>query len=148
MAYMVRLGLWGPGSPFPDGFEEFKIAVERGGVGMMELVAMHMKRTGTYICRTLSFEGCSFEIVEDAIAREHLDLYDKAAKLWQQLFVDLKNSLHDERYSFFPTKKDKKGELDEDLDELDDSFEDSEVRRINKGRSPFRIILYILCNEF
>lgn len=23
MAYMSRLGLWGPGSPFPDGLDEF-----------------------------------------------------------------------------------------------------------------------------
>jgi len=37
MAYMTRLGLWGPGSPFPSGFDEFKEAVDRGGVGAKSL---------------------------------------------------------------------------------------------------------------
>ena len=31
MAYMGRLGLWGPGTPFPEGFMDFKIGVEKGG---------------------------------------------------------------------------------------------------------------------
>jgi hypothetical protein len=35
MAYMVRLGLWGPGTSFPDGFEAFRRSFEKGGVGMM-----------------------------------------------------------------------------------------------------------------
>ena len=62
MAYMNRLGLWGPDTAFPAGFDAFRVAVEKGGVGMMELVAMHMKRQGSYICRTLSFEGCTFKM--------------------------------------------------------------------------------------
>lgn len=28
----------------------------------MELVAMHLKQTGSFVCRTLSFTGCSFEV--------------------------------------------------------------------------------------
>ena len=42
MAYMTRLGLWGPGTPFTD-FNQFIQAVERRGVGAMEIVAMDMK---------------------------------------------------------------------------------------------------------
>jgi hypothetical protein len=42
MAYMTRLGLWGPGRAFAD-FNEFINAVERRGVGAMEIVAMDMK---------------------------------------------------------------------------------------------------------
>ena len=38
MAYMVRLGIWGPGSPFRD-FNDFLAAVEKRGVGAMEIVA-------------------------------------------------------------------------------------------------------------
>lgn len=40
IAYMTRLGLWGPGSPFPSGFEECKFAIEKGGIGMMELLGI------------------------------------------------------------------------------------------------------------
>lgn len=42
MAYMTRLGLWGIGKPFKD-FNEFITAVEKRGVGAMEIVAMDMK---------------------------------------------------------------------------------------------------------
>jgi hypothetical protein len=55
MAYMVRLGIWGPGSPFRD-FNDFLAAVEKRGVGAMEIVAMDMKLRGMYIARQLSFQ--------------------------------------------------------------------------------------------
>lgn len=42
MAYMIRLGLWGKGQAFPE-FSDFINAVERRGVGAMEIVAMDMK---------------------------------------------------------------------------------------------------------
>lgn len=42
MAYMSRLGIWGPGTQFSD-FHDFIRAVERRGVGAMEVVAMDMK---------------------------------------------------------------------------------------------------------
>ena len=45
LAYMVRLGLWGNGTQFQT-FQEFNRAVEKGGVGAMELVAMDMKLRG------------------------------------------------------------------------------------------------------
>lgn len=42
MAYMTRLGIWGEGTPFRE-FSDFISAVEKRGVGAMELVAMDMK---------------------------------------------------------------------------------------------------------
>ena len=51
MAYMTRLGLWGPGTPFKD-FNQFIQAVERRGVGAMEIVAMDMK-----VCMICSSQG-------------------------------------------------------------------------------------------
>lgn len=42
MAYMSRLGIWGPGTQFPE-FQDFIKSVERRGVGAMEIVAMDMK---------------------------------------------------------------------------------------------------------
>lgn len=52
MAYMVRLGLWGEGTPFRE-FNDFISAVEKRGVGAMEIVAMDMKLRGTStrLCR-------------------------------------------------------------------------------------------------
>jgi hypothetical protein len=90
MAYMTRLGLWGPGSPFPSGFEECREAIEKGGIGMMELLAMHLKQQGVYMCRTLSLKGCTFNVIEDSVALNSLNTYDKAAILWQDLLEELK----------------------------------------------------------
>ncbi|PKU73497.1 hypothetical protein MA16_Dca008061 [Dendrobium catenatum] len=42
MGYMVRLGLWGDGTCFPR-FHDFLGALDKGGVGALELVAMDMK---------------------------------------------------------------------------------------------------------
>jgi P-loop containing NTP hydrolase pore-1 len=47
MAYMVRLGIWGEGSPFRE-FNDFIQAVEKRGVGAMEIVAMDMKLRGDF----------------------------------------------------------------------------------------------------
>lgn len=49
MAYMTRLGLWGQGQAFPE-FINFINAVERRGVGAMEIVAMDMKVSYLYCC--------------------------------------------------------------------------------------------------
>jgi hypothetical protein len=63
MGYMVRLGLWGAGTSFSD-FNKFLGALDKGGTGALELVAMDMKARGMYVCRTLSYKGAEFEIVE------------------------------------------------------------------------------------
>nr|CAB3485712.1 unnamed protein product [Digitaria exilis] len=39
-------------------------ALEKGGVGALELVAMDMKARGMYVCRTLSYKGADFDVVE------------------------------------------------------------------------------------
>ena len=49
MAYMTRLGLWGIGTSFPGGFQEFMQEIESGGVGAMEMVSRDMKALGTCI---------------------------------------------------------------------------------------------------
>ena len=58
MAYMVRLGLWGPGSAFPD-FEAFLDSMKKRGVSFMEMLAMEMKAEGNYVARGLSFRCCA-----------------------------------------------------------------------------------------
>jgi hypothetical protein len=58
MAYMTRLGLWGPGTSFPAGFQEFMQAIEAGGVGAMEMVSRDMKALGMYLSGSISFGLC------------------------------------------------------------------------------------------
>ncbi|PPS18085.1 hypothetical protein GOBAR_AA02486 [Gossypium barbadense] len=42
----------------------FTVALDKGGVGALELVAMDMKARGMYVCRTLSYKGAEFEVIE------------------------------------------------------------------------------------
>src|SRR5438105_13849425 len=41
-----RLGLWGPQTSFPNGFEEFMSEIDAGGLGALELVTRSMKAFG------------------------------------------------------------------------------------------------------
>ncbi|KAL0009583.1 hypothetical protein SO802_011085 [Lithocarpus litseifolius] len=88
MGYMVRLGLWGAGTSFID-FRDFLNALEKGGVGALELVAMDMKARGMYVCRTLSYKGAEFEVVEAPLEDEMMEMYKKAAEFWAELRVEL-----------------------------------------------------------
>ncbi|KIH60633.1 hypothetical protein ANCDUO_09108 [Ancylostoma duodenale] len=81
MAYMTRLGLWGQGQAFPE-FINFINAVERRGVGAMEIVAMDMKQRGLYLARQLSFRGVSFTVQEVPLSDEFVKVYDDSVKLW------------------------------------------------------------------
>uniref|UniRef100_A0A8C9IIP0 Protein strawberry notch homolog 1 n=1 Tax=Piliocolobus tephrosceles TaxID=591936 RepID=A0A8C9IIP0_9PRIM len=70
MAYMNRLGIWGEGTPFRE-FSDFIQAVERRGVGAMEIVAMDK-----------NFTGVTFKIEEVLLSQSYVKMYNKAIKLW------------------------------------------------------------------
>lgn len=81
MAYMVRLGLWGQGTSFPE-FKDFYEAVETRGVGAMEMVAIEMKLRGVYIARQLSFEGVEFKTDKVTLSNKFIELYNECVDLW------------------------------------------------------------------
>ncbi len=115
---------------------------------MMELVSMELKRQGTYICRTLSYKGCEFHTVKDAITAEQVILYDEACKLWQDLYRDLDQGILDGTL-IFPVKKGKKTHAQIQaaaatkkkksnrvvVDSDDESFDDLDLDYIN-GNDP------------
>ena len=84
MAYMTRLGLWGPGTSFND-FNHFIQAIEQRGVGAMELIAMDMKLRGMYIARQLSFAGVLFSILDVPLTDDYLQTYDRSVQLWIEI---------------------------------------------------------------
>ncbi|RCV35324.1 hypothetical protein SETIT_7G231900v2 [Setaria italica] len=88
LGYMVRLGLWGEGTSFHN-FTQFLGALEKGGVGALELVAMDMKARGMYVCRTLSYKGADFDIVEAPLEERMMNMYRKAAEFWAELRLEL-----------------------------------------------------------
>ena len=60
---------------------DFIQAVERRGVGAMELVAMDMKLRGTYIARQLSFHGVQFKVETVPIDTKFRSIYNDSVNL-------------------------------------------------------------------
>src|ERR1051326_823761 len=96
MAYMTRLGLWGIGTSFPGGFQEFMQEIESGGVGAMEMVSRDMKALGMYLSGSISFGVCpqSGKAVEyreriHRLTPKQRDMYDRAAAAWQSVLRNI-----------------------------------------------------------
>lgn len=81
LGYMTRLGIWGQGTAYGT-FSEFCGAIEKRGVGAMELVAVDLKMRGSYIARQLSFKTTSFEIRIANLDTQFTQLYDECADMW------------------------------------------------------------------
>lgn len=90
LGYMTRLGLWGEGTPYEE-FSDFCSAIEKRGVGAMELVAVDLKMRGSYMARQLSFKTTSFDIKIAELDEKFVALYDRCVDLWAnalQKFVE------------------------------------------------------------
>lgn len=83
LGYMTRLGIWGEGTPYQT-FSEFCDAIEKRGVGAMELVAVDLKMRGAYIARQLSFKTTSFEIRIATLDDAFIKLYDDCVDMWSK----------------------------------------------------------------
>eukprot|EP00966_Prymnesium_polylepis_P030548 710896-Prymnesium_polylepis.1 len=81
MAYMERLGLWGPFASYRN-FEAFSEGITKRGVGGLEMLAMEMKAAGSYVCRGLSYSDAEFELVQAPLTAEQRSLFDAAATFW------------------------------------------------------------------
>lgn len=93
MGYMQRLGLWGPGTSFPGGFAEFQGAIEKGGVGAMEMVARDMKALGMYSSRSISYQGVDYREVTHDLYPEQKEIYDLAANAWGTVLQNFEAAL-------------------------------------------------------
>jgi hypothetical protein len=78
---LSRLGLWGPHTCF-DSSDDFVKCIKRGGMGAMELVAMHLKASGQYLSRSLSFRSATFELINVEHSLAFRSQYDGAVALW------------------------------------------------------------------
>jgi predicted RNA methylase len=92
LAYAPRLGLWGEGTPFND-VHAFVNQVSAGGIAAMEVVARDMKQMGTYMARTISFDGVEYERVTQALTDDQREMYDIAARGWQTVLQNVEEAL-------------------------------------------------------
>lgn len=82
LGYLDRLGLWGPGTPFPTGFNEFATQISGGKLAAMEMVARELKAQGKYLSRTLSFKGVTYTEEKHSLSDDQKEMYRTAAKAW------------------------------------------------------------------
>lgn len=85
LGIMSRLGLWGTGTTFPNGVNDFIAAIDGGGLGAMEMVAQDMKALGLYVSRSLSFQGTTFNEATHELSPEQRKIYTIAAEAWRLL---------------------------------------------------------------
>ncbi|MGD9563099.1 MAG: strawberry notch family protein [Pyrinomonadaceae bacterium] len=100
LAYMSRLGLWGEGTNFPLGFEQFAEEIESGGVGALEMVCRDLKAMGRYLCGNLSMGtdpesglAVEFREVTHWLTPAQRTMYDNMAQGWQEVFRNIHRAL-------------------------------------------------------
>lgn len=93
MAYMTRLGLWGPKTSFSEGFIQFLSEIDGGGVGAMEMVARDMKALGMYSSRAISFEGVDYREVIHELDDNQRRIYNIAAQAWQTVLQNIEAAI-------------------------------------------------------
>ena len=82
LGYLDRLGLWGPGTAFPAGFNQFVNEIGQGGMSAMEMVARELKAQGKYLSRTLDFSGATYDMVEANLNADQTAVYRSATQAW------------------------------------------------------------------
>jgi hypothetical protein len=100
ICYMSRLGLWGPQTSFPTGFEEFMSEIDAGGLGALEMVTRSMKAFGMSHASTLSYgrdpvSGLAVEYAEvfHELTTEQREIYNNAAAAWQIVLQNIETAL-------------------------------------------------------
>ena len=100
LCYMTRLGLWGPGTSFPDGFRQFMSEIEAGGLGALEMVTRSMKAFGMSHASTLSYgkdpvSGLAVEYAEvfHELTPQQREIYNNAAAAWQVVLQNIETAL-------------------------------------------------------
>ena len=88
MAYLSRLGLWGPRSSFPDA-RAFIEGMRTRGLGFLEMLAMELKGNGSYVARSLSFHNAEFIEVGCPLSEGAEGVYNGSVRFWNLLKAEL-----------------------------------------------------------
>ena len=105
--YAERLGLWSTAenpsatpSALSSGirsifhsFKHFQGALQQRGLGSLEMLALEMKQMGTFVARTLSWDGAEFETVEVPLNPSQTRVYDEAVQWWTKLKIEIEEVL-------------------------------------------------------
>lgn len=99
LGYMQRLGLWGIGTPFRDA-GHFINDIGSKGPGAMELLAMNLKATGSFLARSLSYRGADFETIEIGMKKQFEYVYEEATKVWSTLLLHMERGVEKKVFKY------------------------------------------------
>ena len=80
LAYMTRLGHFG----WRD-MQDMLTKLDQAGLGALEMFACGLKATGSYLCRTLSYEKAEFELVNCPLSDDLKLMYDRSTQFWTMM---------------------------------------------------------------
>ena len=92
MAYMTRLGLWGEGTQFKT-FTNFRDEIKNRGSSSLEMLAIELKGSGSYVSRALGFKSAEFDVLEASLSADDIACYDAATVFWDRLRLSLTTAL-------------------------------------------------------
>ena len=73
--------------------QNFLAEMKNRGVGALEMLAIEMKSSGTYVSRALGFKSAEFALIEAKLSDVDRRVYDSAAGFWERLRSDLLNAI-------------------------------------------------------
>ena len=92
LAYAERLGLWGQGTAFNDA-QDFISKIGSSGLAAMELVIRDMKAMGSYVARSISYNGVNYDTVEHSLDPMQVQIYDTMSRAWQKTMSNVQTAL-------------------------------------------------------
>ena len=92
LAYAERIGLWGPGTAFTTA-QDFISKIGASGLAAMELVIRDMKAMGTYVARSISYNGVNYDTVEHALDPMQTEIYNTMSRAWQKTMSNVQSAL-------------------------------------------------------
>lgn len=92
LAYAERIGLWGQGTAFTNA-QDFISKIGSSGLAAMELVIRDMKAMGTYVARSISYNGVNYDTVEHALDSMQTEIYNTMSRAWQKTMSNVQSAL-------------------------------------------------------
>ena len=92
LAYAERLGLWGQGTAFNNA-QDFIAKIGSSGLAAMELVIRDMKAMGSYVARSISYNGVNYDTVEHTLDPMQMQIYDTMSRAWQKTMSNVQSAL-------------------------------------------------------
>ena len=92
LAYAERLGLWGQETAFSDA-KDFISKIGSSGLAAMELVIRDMKAMGSYVARSISYNGVNYDTVEHTLDPMQTEIYNTMSRAWQKTMQNVQSAL-------------------------------------------------------